>query len=256
MPQSTISSHHRLKILKIKLKSMLDGFKNLLKTIFTRFKSLTLAYKVLYLFSIALIAIILLIMITSSLSHFRHSINSEEGLNDHTINRPLPVTDNVSSDLTDLQAKLANIESMLSAKKSVVDVDRIKESIGELNEEILQIEDENKSQYGALHAEITNLFSQVITYQKQTTDKLNEIANANNKKICIAASNLPFVVQSIDMINGRNVVSVSYADMTSPLESSFSLAGWKLVESDYEHQTARFVNHTDQCVEINLKGEF
>lgn len=162
----------------------------------------------------------------------------------------------INDDLTDLQAKLANIEKMLSSHRSVVNIDKVRADIHSLNQEITQIEQDNKAQYSALRSQITSLSSQLGSYQKTTTSKLDEIEAVKNKVKCLSSSHLPFTVQSIDMVNGRNVVSVLYANMVSPLENDFTLAGWKLSSSDYEHQTARFVNRKGVCASVNLNGNF
>lgn len=160
----------------------------------------------------------------------------------------------INDDLTDLQAKLTNIEKMLSSRRSVVNIDKVRADIHSLNQGITQIAQDNKAQYSALRSQITNLSSQLGTYQKTTTSKLNQIEAVKNKVKCLSSSHLPFTVQSIDMVNGRHVVSVLYANMVSPLENDFTLAGWKLTFSDYEHQTARFVNRKGVCASVNLNG--
>lgn len=162
----------------------------------------------------------------------------------------------INDDLTDLQAKLANIEKMLSSHHSVVNIDKVRADIHSLNQEITQIEQDNKAQYSALRSQIASLSSQLESYQKTTANKLDEIEAIKNKVKCLSSSHLPFTVQSIDMVNGRNVVSVLYANMVSPLENDFTLAGWKLSSSDYEHQTARFVNRKGVCASVNLNGSF
>lgn len=166
------------------------------------------------------------------------------------------ITGGVNDDLSDLQAKLANIETMLSSRRSVVNIDKVRNDIHELTQEITLIERENKTQYSALRSQISLLSSQLGSYQKTTSDKLDEIEAVKNKVKCLNASHLPFTVQSIDMVNGRNVVSVLYAKMVSPLENDFTLAGWKLTTSDYEHQTARFVNREGVCAGVNLTSNF
>ena len=162
----------------------------------------------------------------------------------------------INDDLTDLQAKLASIEKMLSSHRSVVNIDQVRADIHSLNQEITQIVQDNKAQYSALRSQITSLSSQLGSYQKTTTSKLDEIEAVKNKVKCLSSSHLPFTVQSIDMVNGRNVVSVLYANMVSPLENDFTLAGWKLSSSYYEHQTARFVNRKGVCASVNLNGNF
>jgi hypothetical protein len=162
----------------------------------------------------------------------------------------------VSDDLIDLQAKLAHVEKMLSSKHSVVNIDQVKQDIKGLNQEITQIEQDNKAQYSALRLQITRLSSQLGGYQKTTTRKLDEIDAIKGKVRCLTAAHLPFTVQSIDLVNGRNVVSVMYADMVSPLENNFTLAGWKLASSNYEHQTARFISRKGVCASVNLNGTF
>lgn len=162
----------------------------------------------------------------------------------------------VNNGLSDIQAKLANIEGMLSSRRSVVNIDKVRTDLHALGSEVKHIEQLDKNQYSALRSQINSLSSQLGDYQKMTSNKLNEIEDVRKGIKCLGASHLPFQIESIDMVNGRDVVSVMYASMVSPLENGFSLAGWKLKKSDYEHQSAMFVNHKGTCVSVNLGGNF
>lgn len=246
-------------------KQMFNGCSFIKKSsvaLFDRYKLLAMHLKV----AIAAgVGVILLIIIAAIFSGHHHKSTLPVASNKTPMKEaniiaksvPTPsVTGGVNDDLTDLQAKLANIEKMLSSRRSVVNIDKVRTDIHSLNQEITQIEQDNKAQYSALRSQITSLSSQLGSYQKTTTSKLDEIEAVKNKVKCLSASHLPFTVQSIDMVNGRNVVSVLYANMVSPLENDFTLAGWKLKSSDYEHQTARFVNRKGVCASVNLNGNF
>ena len=214
------------------------------------------------------VSVILLIVIVAIFSGHHHKLTSSAVtkntfmLKANLVNKSASTTPTsseahgINDDLTDLQAKLANIEKTLSSQRSVVNIDKVRADVHSVSQEITQIEQDNKAQYSALRSQITRLSSQLGSYQKTTTSKLDEIEAVKNKVKCLSGSHLPFTVQSIDMVNGRNVVSVLYANMVSPLENDFTLAGWKLASSDYEHQTARFVNRKGVCASVSLNGNF
>lgn len=259
--------------LKERVRSMLNTIKKTLSNSYCCIKgisAITLGrYKILAMhLKVAIVAgigVILLIVLVTIFSGHHHGSASSVIASKPTIkpvssikkiNLSESMTGGVNDDLTDLQAKLANIEKMLSNRRSVVNIDKVRTDIHGLNQEITQIEQENKAQYSALRSQITSLSSQLGAYQKTTTSKLNEIEAVKNKVSCLSSSHLPFTVQSIDRVNGRNVVSILYANRISPLENDFTLVGWKLTSSNYAHQSARFVNRKGVCVSVNIKDNF
>ncbi len=264
--------------LKIRISAILDTTKNKVinsfffikggsVTLLKRYQSLAMHLKVAIASGVGIIFLIVVVAIFSGHHHKATSYsvtkntpmveaNLANQSSSTTTSAPSSGAHGINDDLTDLQAKLANIEKMLSSHRSVVNIDKVRADIHSLNQEITQIEQDNKAQYSALRSQITSLSSQLGSYQKTTTSKLDEIEAVKNKVKCLSSSHLPFTVQSIDMVNGRNVVSVLYANMVSPLENDFTLAGWKLSSSDYEHQTARFVNRKGVCASVNLNGNF
>ena len=230
--------------------------------LFSCYKSLVMHLKVAIAAGVGVILLIIIVVIFSDYHHksILPIVSNKTPLKEtNLVAKPVltpSITSGVNDNLTDLQAKLANIEKMLSSRRSVVNIDKVRTDIHSLNQEITQIEQDNKAQYSALHSQITSLSLRLGSYQKITTNKLDEIEAVHKKMKCLSGSYLPFVVQSIDMVNGRNVVSVLYANMVSPLENNFTLAGWKLTSSDYEHQTARFMNRKKVCASVNLNGNF
>ncbi len=247
---------------KTRLFNIYGVIKKLSVTVWWRYKALAMPLKVAIAAGCSVIWLIVFVAVfighphnTSSPAATKKAVIKQRRLENKS-NSSSSITGGVNDDLTDLQAKLVHIEKMLSSRRSVVNIDQVRADIHGLNQEITHIEQDNKTQYSALRSQITNLSSQLDRYQKTTASKLDEIEAVKNKVTCVSRSHLPFTVQSIDMVNGRNVVSVLYANMVSPLENDFTLAGWKLASSDYEHQTARFVNRTGVCASVNLNGHF
>lgn len=243
---------------------IIDGclfLKKYVVVLLNRYKLLSMQIKIVI--PVSILIILILIILAASSTHHSKANNYEANLVAEKLNSTdalkasvSPETGGLNDDLTDLQQKLANVEKMLSSRHSVINLDKVRSEINGLNQVVNQIESANKAQYNSLHSQIQDLSSQLESYQKLTASKLDEIESVNKKEKCLSASHLPFIVQSIDMVNGRDVISVLYDNMISPLENNFTLAGWRLKESDYQHQTARFVNRKGLCVNVNLNGEF
>jgi hypothetical protein len=189
-------------------------------------------------------------------SYFVHGNGPGYHNNGSSIKKLQLVTEKVNSGLSDLQAKLANIEVKLSGKHSVVNVDKVRRELHSLGEVVSKIERLNQSQYSSLNTHINDLTVMIAKYQKLTAKKLNEIESVKKGIKCLSSSDLPFRIESVDIVNGHNVVAVMYDKMISPLERGFALAGWKLKSSNYEQQEVVFVNKSGMCARVNLNGDF
>ena len=211
-----------------------------------------------FLIKIVIVAIVL-VLITGIMvivrQHNSHGINSNvtlDSLRTDANNKPMVIS--IPDQLTDVQAKLKGLMDMVSQSNDKPNIQVMKTTIDQLNGEIEVIKKDESDRYTALMNKITTLSAQLTTNQKETNRKFNNLVAIETHKTCLSKDKLPFKVNSIDMINGREVVSVYYDSMVTPLEQDFSLAGWKLKSANYQTQTATFVNAKGICAQSNLSG--
>ena len=208
-----------------------------------------------------LLLFLLLLVFIINVSHHPHKKTQTQKIHAHVVQQrtstpALDTANHVNEALSDLQAKLANVEQMLAKNSGAIDRDKLKNDIHLMIRTLNQITLDEKQAYETLSAQIHGLSTALSHYQKTTVQKLDAMDAKNHPLKCLEPSHLPFTVQSIDRINGQDVVSVLYAAKNAALEKDFSIAGWKLVASDYEQQKARFVNRQGACVSVNLPGSF
>jgi hypothetical protein len=68
----------------------------------------------------------------------------------------------------------------------------------------------------------------------------------------VDAKTLPFQVVSVDVISGQVFVSVDYERRMVPLGIGDSLAGWKVIDADYDHVSVELVNNQGQYIKIDV----
>ena len=222
----------KLKALSMKLSNGYFFIKRVLSHLSMRYRALALPMKVTTVAGLGVVFLLILVALypnppqTAALSTLTPKASAKPVNTNSPPEPSLVMTSPVNEGLTDLQAKLAHIETLLSRKDAVLDIDKVRDEIHSLNQQIAQIEAANQAQYTALRAQIKGLSEQVGAYQKTTASKLDAIVAIKTKVRCLSGAHLPFRVQSIDEVNGTNVVSVLYANQVTPLETNFSLAGW------------------------------
>ncbi len=163
-----------------------------------------------------------------------------------------------TADNRDTQVKLARIEKLVAQVNA-----NNAQSNAQLTTEVTQLTQQlntnqaaSQQQLGALNAQLNDLSGQVTTFSKSVNSQLAEVVEVSTGKQCLDAKLLPFAVQSIDMINGQAVVSVNYDDQVVPLQSGFSVVGWKLENTDYQKQQFTFINAKGTCVSGMVNNQF
>ena len=162
----------------------------------------------------------------------------------------------IPDQLTNVQAQLADIVTLVSNSQDTADMKAIKTALSGLSEQVGSIKTEEQNRYNAIMAQYTALTQQLIANQKETNKNFTNLEAIDQHKKCYPASKLPFTVRSIDLINGRVVVSVFYDTMVTPLEKNFTLAGWQLSNANYTTQVATFVDAKGICAQSNLNSNF
>jgi len=94
-----------------------------------------------------------------------------------------------------------------------------------------------------------------ISSLTQAIEALKKIMSTNsNGKEYLDKSELPFSVNTIDVIAETPFVSVNYKHAAMPLEAGDSLGGWQLVSADYGSGKVEFKNDQSQYVDVVVQG--
>jgi hypothetical protein len=125
-----------------------------------------------------------------------------------------------------LETNLSSIKTALTSLAKTSDTERIAEQL--------------------MHMQI------VLNARYDHYDNLLKLLPDKNNNI--DASNLPFSVVAIDIIDQTPYVSLNFQDHISPLGVGDKLVDWKLVNADFDENTAVFENAKLQTVRINLNG--
>jgi hypothetical protein len=103
-------------------------------------------------------------------------------------------------------------------------------------------------------SEIHQISSQLSSLSREI-EALKKIISTNSSgKEYLDKSELPFSVNTIDVIAESPFVSVNYQHTMMPLEAGDSLAGWQLVSADYNSGTVEFKNDKNQFVDVAIQG--
>lgn len=154
----------------------------------------------------------------------------------------------ISSQLNDISEKLANVETNLTKNKSYISVDQIRSELSQL---VAQVDSVSRNSDKLISEQISKSTQKLQSQMQQIKQELTNLEEKKKHKKLISASNLPFQVMSIDNIEQSDVVTIHYDHHVSPLEVGDSLAGWKLVNTNFNNQTAEF-KHNNQYAQIDL----
>ena len=154
-----------------------------------------------------------------------------------------------SKDLNVISQQVVDLTDQLNQQHSVVEIDAIKSSLEKITTQIQSMKDENSDS-------LTQLMKNQSTEMNQKLDALQAgvtaLQVAEKKVVFLPEKELPFLVESVDLIQQQPVVTVRYDYKSQPLDIGYSLAGWELVRADFSKQSAEFRNHKDQHILIHL----
>jgi hypothetical protein len=154
-----------------------------------------------------------------------------------------------SEDLSIIGVQVASLTESLNNEHSVVEFDVIRKSLDKMSRQIQEMKDKNDDS-------LTLLIQVQGDKTNQKLDSLQAGIDAlqinENKVIYLHEQELPFLLESVDLIQQQQVVTVRYDYKSQPLDVGYSLAGWELISADFSKQRAEFRNHKQQHIIINL----
>lgn len=154
-----------------------------------------------------------------------------------------------SKDLNLISSQVDALTDSLNNQHSIVELDTVKKSLEKMSQQIQSMKDENSDS-------LAQLMKNQSAEMNQKLDSLQEGVDAirlsQKKVIYLPEKELPFLVESVDLIQQQPVVTVRYDYKSQPLDIGYSLAGWELVRADFSKQSAEFRNHKEQHILIHL----
>lgn len=157
-----------------------------------------------------------------------------------TVTRNLALTE----ELNNIDTRLTVIENQLSHHPDTLNVAELSEKISALSQEmkiLLNSSDDNMNQH--LQFTTTTLSGELGVVKAAIAN----LAKQKNQHT-LPATQLPFQILHIDMIQEQPVVTVNYNHTNTPLMIGDELVGWKLMSADFSIQQANFRNFKDEWV--------
>lgn len=151
--------------------------------------------------------------------------------------------------LTQLQQKVDAMSEGLSSSQSVSDLDSLRQGLTQISNQIENLQKDNAQSLKEIMDSENAVVNQKLDELKEGVTELKDLQHPVKY---LPAKELPFSVQSIDLIQQQPVVTISYANKTQPLDLGYSVAGWELVKANYVQQRAEFKNKDDAHIVINL----
>lgn len=162
--------------------------------------------------------------------------------------------------LTMLGMSLSKMDNHLTAITQLLDSGKpmsqkslaaLKDSLSQLQQNLLYA---NQNQSTLVQKALGRATFLIQHETKQINAKLAELLKATHSVKYLPAKTLPFQVQYIENIQGQDVVSVEYHHLNFPLMAGEQLAGFRLVRSDFNQQSAIFKNAKAQQVRVRLSA--
>ena len=154
-----------------------------------------------------------------------------------------------------LQQKVDTLSQNLNSSQSVTDIDNLKQGLTQISTQIESLQKDNAQSLKEIMESENSVVNQKLDELKEGVTELKDLQHPVKY---LPAKELPFSVQSIDLIQQQPVVTIGYANKTQPLYLGYSVAGWELVKANYGQQRAEFKNKDDAHIVINLamQGDF
>lgn len=199
--------------------------------------------KIVLLSSSASVVIALILLTTNH--HHRNQNKQSRQLNDAIYSQ----VRKASEDLRIIGVQVASLTKSLNNEHSVVEFNVVRKSLDEMSRQIQEMKDKNDDSLTLL----------IEAQGDKTNKKLDSLQagidalQINGKKVIyLHEQELPFLLESVDLIQQQPVVTVRYDYKSQPLDVGYFLAGWKLISADFSKQLAEFVNHKEQHIIIHL----
>lgn len=198
-----------------------------------------------------LVAIVLLmIALIITVYAYMHSSESKKSAETEKVNAAIYYQVQKSSkDLNLISQQVSELSNKLSQKRSVVELDSLKASLSKISTQIQSMKDENSHSIAQLMKNQGALVNQKLDSLQAGVTALQA---AENKAVYLSEKELPFLVESVDLIQQQPVVTVRYDHKSQPLDIGYTLAGWELKKANFAKQCAEFRNHKDQHILVHL----
>jgi len=154
-----------------------------------------------------------------------------------------------SKDLNLISQQVMDLTDQLNQQHSVVEIDAVKSSLEKIATQIQGMKDANSDSLAQLMKNQSAEMNQKLDVLQAGVSALQA---AEKKIVFLPEKELPFLVESVDLIQQQPVVTVRYDYKSQPLDVGYSLAGWELVRANFSKQSAEFRNHKDQHILIHL----
>ena len=151
--------------------------------------------------------------------------------------------------LINLQQQINDLTKALNTPQAVVDVDSLKQGLSQISSQIDTLQKDNAT---SLKEIMENENAVVNKKLDDLQAGVTELKDLQHPIKYLPAKELPFAVQSIDLIQQQPVVTIAYANKSQPLDLGYSVAGWELIKANYTQQRAEFKNKDDMHIVINL----
>ena len=151
--------------------------------------------------------------------------------------------------LTAMQQQLNNLTISLHDENTVIDIDSLTQSLTQLSTQIDHLQQENAESLKTIMASENAVVNQKLDELKSGVTELKDLQHPIHY---LPADQLPFVVQTIDLIQQQPVVTIRYANKTQPLDIGYAIAGWELIAANYREQRAEFINSDKAHIVIHL----
>ena len=148
-----------------------------------------------------------------------------------------------------MQQQLNNLTISLHDENTVIDIDSLTQSLTQLSTQIDHLQQENAESLKTIMASENAVVNQKLDELKSGVTELKDLQHPIHY---LPADQLPFVVQTIDLIQQQPVVTIRYANKTQPLDIGYAIAGWELIAANYREQRAEFINSDKAHIVIHL----
>lgn len=151
--------------------------------------------------------------------------------------------------LTAMQQQLNSLTTSLNDQHTVIDVDSLTQSLTQLSAQIEHLQQENAQSLQAIMESENAVVNQKLDELKAGVTELKDLQHPIHY---LPEDQLPFLVQTIDLIQQQPVVTIRYANKTQPLDIGYAIAGWELIAANYREQRAEFINGDQAHIVIHV----
>lgn len=233
---------------EIEKNSLINRCKSKIENMMSRFlkiKNSQIFSRKKILFSSAVLVLIVFVISATQC----HQVSKEES---QTVKLNAIIVDQMKKSselLVNLQQQVGNLTQALNTPQTVVDLDGLKQGLSQISSQIDTLQKDNAASLKEIMENENALVNKKLDELQAGVTELKDLQHPIKY---LPAKELPFSVQSIDLIQQQPVVTIAYANKSQPLDLGYSVAGWELIKANYAQQRAEFKNKEDMHIVINL----